>query len=882
MLGKIRTGVAIALLIGASFAVHSAGLGKLTVSSALGEVLAAEIELVSLQAGEVDSLSARVASTDSYRDAKIEYSSVLRLLRFSVEKRANGQAYLKLTSVAPINEPFVDVLIEVSWPSGRLQREYPILLDPPGFAQAKSATAAVAARPAPAASPAGAAPAAAAPASAPATAVPSTTGAPSAKGEMAAARPALATEPGKDTYGPVEKGETLSKIAGEVKSSSVSMEQMLAALYRENKAAFIDNNMNRLKAGQILRVPSADEVGRIPAKDANQEVRAHVANWRSYREGLAGGVASMPARPESARAATGRVAGAAVTPPAPPATESKDVLKLSKTDSAKAGAAGKGGATQDRLNALQEEVTAKDKALKESQSRVADLEKQIRDMQRLVDLKSGAPAKPGEPAKVADTKVAAAKPAEAPKPAEPAKPAETPKAEVKPAPAPADTKVADAAKPADSAKPADAPKPAETAKPAAPKPPAAKKPAPPPPEPDVMDQLLDNPAIVAGGVGALGLAGLGAFMFVRRRRQKAEGGPTSAMTSAFPSDLKPSTVTGKAGGGLVDTGNSSFLTDFDKTGPGTIDTDEVDPVAEAEVYIAYGRDNQAEEILKEAMSRDKSRHEIPLKLLEIYHARKSATAFETVAKELRGAVGDGSPVWQKAAAMGVQIDPGNPLYGGASGAAAAQAAFEAPAPAAKPDLDFDLDSAPVSATTAVEPEPEAAPASFDLDLGSGAPAQPEFQAVEPAAQEVPALDFDISPAAPAVDMPLSAEAPKEEKADFDFDLSGLDFPSSAAPATPSASAPEASIPDLDLGLGFDQTIATSTSQAQPASQGLTDLDLGEPPATGGGDGVSTKLELAKAYLEIGDKDGAREILTEVAKEGSAAQKDEAQKLIASL
>src|SRR6188508_3454011 len=153
------------------------------------------------------------------------------------------------------------------------------------------------------------------------------------------------------------------------------------------------------------------------------------------------------------------------------------------------------------------------------------------------------------------------------------------------------------------------------------------------------------------------------------------------MTSAFPSDLKVDTTTGKPGGGLVDTGNSSFLTDFDKTGPGTIDTDEVDPVAEAEVYIAYGRDAQAEEILKEAMARDKGRHEIPLKLLEIYHARKSATAFETVAKELKGAVGEDSPMWQKAAAMGSQIDPNNALYGGASGGGT----YTASAPHAKPD-----------------------------------------------------------------------------------------------------------------------------------------------------------------------------------------------------
>lgn len=834
MLGKIKTAVAIALLAGVSVAAQAAGLGKLTVTSALGQVLAAEIDLVSLQPGELDSLTARVASPESYRDARIEYSSVLRLLRFSVEKRAGGQPYIKLTSVAPINEPFVDVLIEVTWPAGRLQREYPILLDPPGFAESK-ATAPVAAASAPAPAPA------ATPAPAPA---PADSGAPSASQELAAAAPGAAKEAPGDTYGPVEKGENLSRIAGQVKPAEVSMEQMLAALYRENKAAFINSNMNLIKAGQILRVPSAEEVGKISTGEANEEVRTHVANWKAYRDGLAGGVASMPARPESTRAAAGQVGGVAVAPPPAPAADTTDVLKLSKTDGAKGATAGKGGSAQDRLNALQEELTAKDKALQESQSRVSDLEKQIRDMQRLVDLKAAAPVKPVEPAKAPDTKVAAAMPAEAPKPAEPV---------------PADTKVAEAAKPAEAVTPAEAPKPAAAPKPAPPKPAAAKKPPPPPPEPSLMDQVMDNLPIIVGGIGVVGALGFGAFMFMRRRREAEEGAASSAMTSAFPSDLKPSTVTGKAGGGLVDTGNSSFLTDFDKTGPGTIDTDEVDPVAEAEVYIAYGRDAQAEEILKEAMSRDKSRHEIPLKLLEIYHARKSAPAFEAVAKQLKGLAGESSATWKKAAAMGAQIDPANPLYGGAVGAAGAVPVFEAAAPAPKPDLDFDLDS--------TSSAPSAAPsASFDLDLGGAKERQPDL----PVSNEVPALDFDLAPSAPqpAMDMPASPDSPKDEKPAFDFDLSGLDFPSSSSPGA------GASAPDLDLA-------AEPSPGAQSASLNLTDLDLGDAGG-GSGDAVTTKLELAKAYLEIGDKDGAREILQEVAKEGSAAQKAEAQQLIASL
>jgi pilus assembly protein FimV len=130
MLSLIRKGAALGLLIGASFAADAAGLGKLTVNSSLGQPLNAEIDLVSLQPGEMESLQARVAPPEAFRDARIEYTGSLRLLRFAVEKRANGQPYLKVTSSAPINEPFVDVLIEISWPSGRIQREYPILLDP--------------------------------------------------------------------------------------------------------------------------------------------------------------------------------------------------------------------------------------------------------------------------------------------------------------------------------------------------------------------------------------------------------------------------------------------------------------------------------------------------------------------------------------------------------------------------------------------------------------------------------------------------------------------------------------------------------------------------------------------------------------------------------
>ncbi len=848
MVSTFRNGAAVALLLGASIAVHAAGLGKLTVNSALGQVLNAEIDLVSLQPGELDSLSARVAAPEAFRDARIEYTPPLRLLRFSVEKRPNGQPYLKVTSIAPINEPFVDALIEVSWPAGRIQREYPILLDPPGYSETRPPAVAAAA---PAAAPAAETPPAATPAAAPSTpaaAAAEPTGSPSAQAEMAAGKGEATQAAASDTYGPVEKGETLSKIAGQVKPGDVTLEQMLVAMYRQNQDAFSGNNMNRLKTGQILKVPTADEVAQITPTEAGKEIRTQVADWNKYREQLAGGVASIPSRPESTNVAKGSVSPAAVIPPPAPADQSSDTLRLSKSQSGKGGSAK--GSSQDRLNALQEEVTSKDKALKEAQSRVADLEKQIREMQRLLDLKAAVPGKAGE------TKVATAE--TPPKPAEPVK-----AAEAKP------EKPAEAAKPPEVPAATETPKPAEAAPPppktpppkVAEKPKAPAKLPPPPPPKSLMDELMDNPAYLAAGVGAVALLGVGGFMFVRRRRGRGDGGPDSAMTSAFPSDLKPGAAsTGKPAGGLVDTGNSSFLTDFDKTGPGTIDTDEVDPVAEAEVYIAYGRDAQAEEILKEAMARDKGRHEIALKLLEIYHARKSATAFETVAKELRAAVGDSHPLWQKAAAMGAQIDPTNPLYVAAAGGTATFTAMSSPAPAAsappKPDLDFDLDTnassgAQIADTGAGSPTP-----SFDLDLDAQKPAA---HAPDLPVGSSSGMDFDLAPSAPAAHPDVHADA-KNEKPAFDFDLSGLDFPASKSAEAPRAPAPAPS------GGGLE----------------MADLSLDAPGGQGGAEAIGTKLELAKAYLEIGDKDGAREILHEVAKEGSSAQQEEAKKLIASL
>jgi pilus assembly protein FimV len=419
-----------------------------------------------------------------------------------------------------------------------------------------------------------------------------------------------------------------------------------------------------------------------------------------------------------------------------------------------------------------------------------------------------------------------------------------------------------------------------------------------------MDTVMENLPIIAGVGGA---AVIGAGLFALMRRRKNAGGPNSSMaqtSSLMPSEIKTNTVTDARVGGLVDTGNSSFLTDFDKIDSAAIvDTDEVDPIAEAEVYIAYGRDAQAEEILKEALVHDKGRHDISMKLLEIYHARKSASAFEPVAREIKEAIGEASPMWATVASMGASIDPSNALYQGATGNVEASSIVASGADAVatdsvgdasqRLDIDFDLDlddsatigitSPPAAAPAAADKPTETAGLDFDLALPDSSAAAP---AAAPAVADTPTetagLDFDLalldSPteAVPAV-VAASAAAPAATSvgADVDFDLPSLsldepsaapsvDLPVSEVPVKP-ASIP---LPNLDLsGLSLD--LDTPAGVAEPAS----DLDT---------EAVTTKLELAKAYVEIGDSDGAKEILLEVLQEGSLLQQDEAKKILSGL
>ena len=818
-------------LVVAPVLAQAAGLGRLTVQSNIGQPLNAEIDLVSVRGDEASALVARLALPDVYQQSNLQYNNSLTGLKLSVEKRADGQYFIKVAGSRPINEPFIDLLIELTGGGNKLMREYTALLDPPGYGQQ------VAAAPAPAeATSRPIAVTAAAPAAAPITA-------PAAK---SAATPIAASGKAQE-YGPVGKGETLGKIAASLKPQGVSLEQMLVGLYRSNPDAFIRNNMNLVKSGKILRVPDARELSAIAPGDAANEVRIQVADWRAYSGRVADKVGTAP---EGGSTARGRIT-AKVDDPA--ASASKDVVKLSKGEPGKGGKALTGNA---KSRALQEELVARNKALAEANERIAPLEKTIKDTQKLAELKSpgmaaaqqkaeATKAKP-EPAKAEvkpeakpDAKPESAK-AEAAKPAEPVKPEAAPatKPEAALVEATKDPSTAAATQPVAEAKPA--PKPA-------PKPVA---PPPPPPEPSMMDMAMDNLPIIGGGLAALVLGGLG-FAAMRRRRAREQDGddiepvmPAMAAAAAESADA-PAEAT-------------------DAAAPAA---DEVDPVAEAEVYIAYGRDGQAEEILKEAMGRDPSREDVQVKLAEVYAARKDAASFGDVAASLNALTGGAGGNWVKVAALGYAMDPVNPLYEAGKDIAPVATGGDT---ALGTDLDFDL-GGDVAATPDIPLDADSAGQSTELS-GMQEMAAAADAGVPPSDPVMP--DFNLDALAPAVpDMTLDAPpvASEPDSIDFNIDLPPLDVPAAEPEAAPVAPAADAGLDfkiDVgDLNINLDDT-STQTAPSESKDGHWYD--------------VQQKFDLAKAYQEMGDNDGAREILQEVIKEGDAEQQDQAQKLLSSL
>lgn len=815
----------------ASTAVSAAGLGKITVLSGLGQPLRAEIDLVSVQKDELGTLSARVASPDAYQQAGVEYNPALPSVKLVIDKRPGGQPFIMITSTQPVNEPYLDLLVELNSSAGKLSREYAVLMDPVG-----------APTPAPVAMPEGKR----------APAEPAKSAEQSAPRERPKA--VVGSAAGGDAYGPVKSGETLSGIARASKPGDVSLDQMLVALFKSNPEAFSGKNMNRLKAGKVLRVPDASELAAISTADASKEVRLQAANWNAYRQQLAG---SAPAAPDEApkQATSGRISATVEDQVAGKPAE--DVLRLSKAESSGALKTGTGGgngakAAQERMRALEEELTARDRALQEANDRVQMLEKSVSDMRRLGEIKSAGGAQ------VQNQAAVAAQAAQAGTPIEGSKPTEVP--------------VPVASKPTDSAagaQPADGAKPEPQAAPT----PKPKVVVPPPPasEPSVLDYVTGEPLYLVAGAGGLALLGALAFMKRRRSRQEAEAGQASAAEHYAAPE------------GDFETATRSPVT------PTVVASDEMGTLEEATKYLALGRDAQAEEVLKEALKSQPGQPALLLKLLEVFAGRKDKRAFQSTAQELFAATGGSGEIWLQAARMGHALDPENPVYAPAAPIAEVGTAT---------DLDFDLDVVAPKGVTETDLTVDAAQATHQVErtqvmdddelrrvaqqsgIYSGAAAS--SVAVNP----MSTTDFNIDgdrAAATSTNVALGGATAEPGALDINFDLPSEVLATSTGIGTrselrvdlekPATTPTSSDILDFDLsGISLDLDGTATGMQTSPAAPMKNDHWFD----------VQTKFDLAKAYQEMGDKDSAREILKEVIAEGDAQQQAEAKSLLEAL
>lgn len=827
------------------------GLGRVQVQSALGESLRAEIDITSLSPEEASNLKVRIAPPESYQSAGVEYNAVLPGTTVALQRRADGRAYLRLSSDRGVHEPFVDVILEITWSSGRLVREYTLLFDPPVYARAPTPVpAAPTTAPRIAAAPTNAAPP---PAAAPAPrrlVLPKSavTAAPTAPPRSQPKPvPAVAEE-----YR-VKAGDTLYGIARRAQRPGVSLDQMLVSLYRSNPQAFMGDNMNRLKAGAMLSLPSAADAGDVAEGEARQMIQAQSADFRAYRQRLAGVVPDAKTE-GTTRQASGKVQ-ASVDDGRQSAAPTPDKLTLSK-----------GSASAKKAQAVA--AISKEREKQAAADRVAELSKNVDELKKL----AGATAA-----------TAASKPAVAATPAAPA--SVTAVAAASAAPPAAVVAAASAAPPPAVA--ASVPAMAVATAPALPASVvAAPKPTPPvaaasvataapvlgDDEPDMLRSLLnDNPlALGLGGLAILLLAGFGVYRFATRAKHD------SGETSFLESRLQPDSFFGASGGQRIDTRDAGGASSSMSYSLSQLDAiGDVDPVAEADVYLAYGRDLQAEEILKEAMRSSPERMAIRTKLLEVYAKRRDTKGFELLATQLYSLTRGEGEDWAKAQELGAEIDPENPLFqpGGAPVAALGRGG-EVIEPLGASTMPQSVLPSPSKFGAAARGEvasvaPDSASMDLDLDLGD------------------PQTGVSTSPSALEA---TQAFAPEPRLADerADDHPGSLDFVVPESPDRPATAglAAEPEPFDLsDISLDLDLPPESSHGALGPAAHADADLEGAELPSlddAGSDDPLMRKLELAEEFRQIGDSDGARDLLQEVVAKANGALKSRAQNMLADL
>lgn len=976
--------LAVALALGTvSVPAHALGLGDISSKSALNQQFDANIDLLSVAAGELDSIRVRLASVESFERAGLERPFFLTLLKFKPDTLDNGKTVIRVSSDFPIREPFLNFLVEVNWPRGKLVREYTVLLDPPTTtkrrapqvqtAPARVETSAPAPQPIP--------------------------------------EPAQAQQVGEREYGPIKANETLWGIAKGLRPRGVSMAQMLIALQQANPQAFINGNINQLRVGQILRVPDTEEILQISRQEAQASYRSQQDDWVNQRAG------KLQQQASEQSAASAQAAG--------PDTETQAELRIATArpegDSEKVGAGEDRG--DETVDAIERELlVARENAetsrleTESLRNEIDDLEQRLEDMQRLLSLKDeqlarlqdnvateGREATPDlDPLEQAlrdaqavaqgeEASASSEEPGSATEQASEASVAEgtdtpmasqTESAEASEAQAVTEQKAAseaaagpEAAKypilntylvqqegapeqpqatPAGTseqepqvkypimnsylireegqaspvAQPQPAPAVAEPASgaeaPAQPSTPVQEKPetetqqsatpAAGEPKDEALEEgdfITDNLPWLAGG-GAL-LVILLLLLLGRKGSKKSDEQPVasdqpeeSILTAGAETDLDVEAAEEPASGA-----DTSFLSEFSPSDINALrdDTGEVDAVSEADVYIAYGRYQQAEDLLRQAMERDPERLALKHKLLEVFYATRNKEAFVGLAQDLQDAGQDiaDEEAWSRAKDMGRELDDSNPLFDKSDdegqGVDVDSFAQAAEADAAPVDEDFNLDDLDLDSLASELNSPDAVDEMSELNLdGMDQDLDKAIEESQPA-DELDSLELEL----PEVESKVTEDVKVSEQAD-DLDLEGESVLSVDDLEAQLDELSDLSVLDPDLSeMSADVAAAESVDELNSVDDALEDVTLDQPISLDDAfesdelddaqevveldespanpvdeDAVATKLDLARAYLEMGDGEGARSILEEVQKEGTGSQKDEAGKMLDSI
>ncbi len=600
----------------------AAALGEISVQSAIGQKLSAEIEIVGLSKNDADTIALRLAPPEAYKEAGLDYSSLLRSLRFNIEKKSE-RYIVRLSSEEVVNDPFITILFEIDTDGNRTIRQYALLLDPPAVDQQVAVT-----EPQTAVVP-----------DLQAAVVPANTA--SDASTTTTPTPAAPTADVAATH-TVSKGETLHGIATQLKPADTKLEQVLIALQRLNPNALNGGNINRMKAGSVLTLPDADTIKAIDANDARKLVNAQTADFRRYREQLANYARKPDVAAEARtdetnnRQSQGRI-GVQVTEPT--GNVAQDKLRLSK--------AGAAGNTQSAANdAANMDKIAADKALAEANDRVAALEKNVRDMSSLLDMKNQTLAAMQNQNKSAAASVAA--------------PTESTSAPIETKESTASSTTETQAAEKTEAEPASQTVVQLVEEKIKADPLVAKI------KTWNSDQFFNQDTAAYASAAAVVLLSLAFISSVVRRRRH----PTNVYdANPFLNERKTKAqseleVKSTKTATNIETKNSVFHSNFVPS-VSQLDTNEVDAVAEADAYIAYGRDKQAEEILLDALRSHPHRHILRVKLLEIHAGRQDKKKFATLATELQSMTKAKGAEWEQAMRIGRILDPDNPLYSAA-------------------------------------------------------------------------------------------------------------------------------------------------------------------------------------------------------------------------